>query len=108
MEIANLKENLRQVISLRDELIELKKGNRRTYSLKEYADLFRDRLRWTDHGMSDSFSLAEHDAFTRLDILCDIEDEKFNSAFSTHKTKLLSIMNRYINDLRLGFDKHDL
>lgn len=108
MEIADLNENLKQVISLRDELKELKKGNRRIYSLREYVDLFHDRLIWTDHGMSDSISLAEHDACSRLDILCDIEVEKFNSAFSVNKTKLLSIVNRYIKDLQLGLQLYDL
>lgn len=108
MDITDLKENLRQVISLRDEIVQLRKEDRRTYSLREYVDLFQDRLSWTDHGEMDKFWRPMHVANTKLDEMRGIDVEKFNSAFATHKTKLLSIVNRYIKDLQLGFERYDL
>jgi hypothetical protein len=108
MDTADLKENLRQVISLRDEIVQLRKEDRRTYSLREYVDLFQDRLRWTDHGESDRFWRPMHVAITKLDEISNIDVKKFNSAFTTHKAKLLSIVNRYIKDLQLGFEQQDL
>lgn len=108
MEIADLKENLRHVISLRDEIVQLRKEDRRTYSLREYVDLFQDRLSWTDYGDRDKFWVPKYNANAGLEKLRDIDSEKFNSAFATHKTKLLSIVNRYIKELQLGFEQYDL
>lgn len=108
MDIADLKENLRQVISLRDNLVELKKGHIRTYSLSEYLDLIQNRLIGTDHGERDKFYWPMHVANTKLDMLRGMDIDKFNSAFSTNKTKLLSIVNQYIKDLQLGFEQNDL
>lgn len=108
MYVNELKENLRKVISLRDEIQDLKKGNKRTYSLREYVELFRDRLIQVDHGERDRFWWPMHVALTKIDEFTDITEEKFNSQFSANKTKLLSTMNRYIKDLQLGFQQHDL
>jgi len=108
MDITDLKENLKQVVSLRDNLIKLEKGDMRTYSLNEYLDLFQNRLNGTDHGERDKFYWPMHVANTKLDILREMDIEKFNSAFSTNKSKMLSIVNQYIKDLQLGFEQNDL
>lgn len=105
--IAELKENIIGIISLRDELIQLKKYDRYTYSLYEYIELFREKLIFTDHGGNDIFWDPKHVALTKLDQLSDIDEESFNSRFSANKTKLLSIMNRYIKDLQHGFHLYD-
>ncbi len=108
MDIQELRENVQKVISLREEVKNLKKSIRRTYSLREYVDLFRDRLIFVDHGERDRFFWPMHIASTKLDELSDMRNDEFNSRFSTTKTKLLSIMNRYIKDLQRGFVEHDL
>ena len=59
MDIQELRENVQKVISLREEVKDLKKDNRRLYSLKEYVGLFRDRLIFVDHGERDRFFLAD-------------------------------------------------
>ncbi len=105
----NIKENLEKVISLRDEIKDLKKGKQRTYSLREYVELFRDRLIYVDHGERDRFWWPMHVALTKIDEFIDIRrEEKFNSQFSANKTKLLSIINRYIKNLQYEFQQHDL
>lgn len=103
----DLKENLKLVFSLRDEIMDLKKGNFRTYSLREYVDLFRDRLIHTDHGERDKFWWPMHIALTKLDELSDIEENKFNSQFSANKRKLLSTINRYIKEMQNELQEHD-
>ncbi len=108
MQEIDLKENLKRVISLRDEIIELKKGNSRTYSLREYVKLFRDRLIYVDHGERDKFWWPMHVALTKLDELSDIEENKFNSQFSANKRKLLSTINRYIKEMQNELQEHDL
>jgi len=108
MNINELKKNLEKVISLRDEIKDLKKGKQRTYSLREYVELFRDRLIYVDHGERDRFWWPMQVALTNIDEFTDIREEKFNSQFSANKTKLLSIINRYIKDLQHGFQQHDL
>lgn len=108
MDIADLKDNLRQVVSLKDNLFKLKKGDMRTYSLSEYLDLFQNRLIRIDHGERDKFYWPMHVANTKLDILREMDNEKFNSDFSTNKSKMLSIVNQYIKDLQIGFEQNDL
>jgi hypothetical protein len=108
MNVNDLKENLKRVISLRDEIMELKKENRRTYSLREYVELFRDRLIHIDHGEIDKFWWPMHIALTKLDELSDIEENKFNSQFSANKRKLLSTINRYTKEMQIELQEHDL
>ena len=108
MYVNDLKANIKQIISLRDEIKELKKNNQRTYSLLEYVELFRNKLIHADHGERDRFWWPMHVALTKLDELSDIRPEKFNSQFSANKTKILSIANHYIKDLQRGFLQHDL
>ena len=108
MDIQELRENVQKVISLREEVKDLKKDNRRLYSLKEYVGLFRDRLIFVDHGERDRFFWPMHIAFTKLDELSYMTNDEFYSRFATTKTKLLSIMNRYIKDLQRGFVEYDL
>jgi hypothetical protein len=107
MDLQELKENLKTVIDLQAEVKDLKKGNRHTYSLREYVDQFRDRLINIDHGDRDRFFWPMHIASTRLDDLSNLTDAEIDSRFSTTKTKLLSIMNRYIKDLQHEFYIHD-
>jgi hypothetical protein len=106
MYIEDLKENLKLVNELRDELKVLKKEARRGYTLHEYIDLIQERL-WNDHGERDRFAEPKRLANFKLDELRDINKEQFNSAFSKNKTKLLSILNRYIKDLQIGFQESD-
>lgn len=110
MNINELKETLQAIISLRDEIEKLTKNTtvRHTYTLKDYVDLCHNKITWVDYGDRDKFYVPYHTASMRLSELRDIDDEKFNSAFKTHKTKLLSILNRYIKDLQHGFELHDL
>lgn len=108
MNISELKQNLQQIIYLRDEIAESKKETRFGYSLKEYLELFRDKLIFVDHGERDKFWCPKHEATQKLDSLSDISLNEFSSAYSKNKTKLLSIINRYIKDMKLGFIQHDL
>lgn len=108
MDIQELKENVISVISLKEEVKDLKKDNRRSYTLREYVGLFRDRLIFVDHGERDRFFWPMHIASTGLDELSNLTNDQFDTRFSTTKTKLLSIMNRYIKDLQRGIMEHDL
>lgn len=99
---------MKKVISLRDEIQDLKKGNQRTYSLREYVELFRDRLIHVSHGERDRFWSPMQLVLKKIDEFTYIEEEKFDSHFSANKKKLLSTMNRYIKDLHYGFQQHDL
>ena len=108
MNISELKQNLQQIIYLRDEIVESKKETRFGYSLKEYLEQFRYKLIIVDHGERDKFWCPRHVATQKLDSLSDLSLDEFNSAYSKNKTKLLSIINRYIKEMKLGFIQHDL
>lgn len=73
----------------------------KTRLLELYWDLF------IDHGEWDSFFCPMHVASNKLDELTYMTDDELNSRFSTTKTKLMSVMNRYIKDLQRGFVEHD-
>jgi len=102
-----LKENLKRVIVLRDELKDLPKNNGRGYTLWECIDLFRERLINVDHGEGDKFWLPCHRATTKLEFFEEIGKTKFNTAFATNKTKLIAVLNRYIKDLTSEFEVVD-
>jgi hypothetical protein len=107
MDTSELKENLKRVIELRDELQALSKSNRRGYTLWEYIELFRERLIFVDHGEADKFWLPLHRATTKLDFFVEAGKTKFNSAFATNKTALLAVLDRYIKDLTSEFQVVD-
>jgi hypothetical protein len=108
MDIKELHENTRKVISLRDEIIVLEKHRKEPtgYRLNEYVELFRDRLIWVDHGERDRFWVPMHNTLIKLDEMANIDPEKFNSNFATYKKNLLSVINRYIKEMHQGFDAH--
>lgn len=108
MNISELKQNLQQIIYLRDEIVESKKETRFGYSLKEYLEQFRYKLIIVAHGERDKFWCPRHVATQKLDSLSDLSLDEFNSAYSKNKTKLLSIINRYIKEMKFGFIQHDL
>lgn len=102
-----LKENLKRVIELRDELKDLSKSSRRGYALYEYIGLIRDRLIFVDHGEADLFAEPARIAGNRLAILADIGEDKFNTAFATNKAKLLAILQSYLKGLQSGLQQRD-
>jgi hypothetical protein len=106
MDINELKEHLKKVLELRDELKDLPR-NGRCYTLWEYIGLFREKLINVDHGEADLFAEPARMAGNRLDILADIGEEKFNAAFATNKAKLLAILQSYLKGLQSGLRKLD-
>lgn len=106
MNIQELKENLQKVILLREEVSCLQKHHRRTYSLREYTEQFRERLIFVDHGERDRFSWPVYIASKKLDELYENRDE-FEVRFSASKAKLLSAMGQYIKDIQRGIKEHE-
>ena len=109
MNIDELKNNLRKVISLRDEINNFKKGSRHTaYKLSDYINLTYEQIIAVDYGDRDRFYLPYSNATFQLQNLMQTDEKVINTKFSVHKIKLLSILNRYINNLQHGFLEHDL
>lgn len=106
MDISELKEHLRRTISLKLELKELKSNG--LYKLSDYLKRFHRSLIDTDFGERDKFWLPYWDTSKELEELLHIDSNKLNSQFSANKTKLLSIVNRHIKGLQLGFREYDL
>ncbi|MDO7876032.1 hypothetical protein Q5H93_14910 [Hymenobacter sp. ASUV-10] len=103
-----LRSNLRRVIELRDEIKEMPKPTGRgAYQPSDYLNQVRDRLRAVYHGERDRFYVPHTDAIMALQHLEELGTPKINSSFSTSKTKLLSILNRYIKGLQRGFAEHE-
>lgn len=90
------------------EVKDLKKSMGNSQSLKGYIELLYDRLIVVDHGERDRFYVPKHITSLKLNELFNMTNDQFNSRFSTTKTKVLSIMNRYIKDMQRGFEEHDL
>lgn len=108
MNTDEIKNNLIKVISLRDEIKDFKKGSRQTaYKLSDYVDLCYDRIIAVDYGDRDRLYVPYSNASMKLQDFMQTDDKIINSQFSAHKTKLLSILNRYIKDLQLGLQEHD-
>lgn len=107
MNIEELRENLKQIRLLRNEIAELKKERRFGYSLSEYLNLLRNKISFIDHGEDDKFWNPMHIATSEMSRLIDIRENEFNSAFSKNKRKFLSIIDRYIKDLQHGIDFHN-
>jgi len=108
MRIEEIRNNKRRLKELRDEILDSKKDSRFGYTLFEYLERVRDSIIYVDHGEGDLFFVPKHRATMKLDDLMDIDVKAFNSAYSKNKTKLLSIVNRYINDLTNAIEIHDL
>ena len=106
MNINDLREHLNKTISLKEELKELKKTD--LYKLSDYLEMFHKSLVYTDFGERDKFWLPYYYASNSLKELHEFREEELNSKFSANKTKLLSIVNRHIKDLKHGFQQHDL
>jgi hypothetical protein len=72
MNISELKQNLQQIIHLRDEIAESKKETRIGHSLKDYLEQFRYKLIIVGHGERDEFWCPRHVATQKLDSLSDL------------------------------------
>jgi hypothetical protein len=107
MEILELKNNLRKVISLQEEIKDLTNSKKQLFSLTDFMENFRNCLIYVDHGERDRFFVPMNIALNKLNNLSDIVNNNSKLSFSQTKTKLLSIMNRYIKDLQRGFEEHD-
>lgn len=101
-----LRNNLRGITAFRDELKDLAKPTSRFgYQMSDYVEQARDKLRAGYHGERDRFYVPYADALNQLDQLR--EKQTLNTQFSTSKTKLVSILSRYIKGLQRGFQEHD-
>lgn len=108
MDIQALKSNLLAIIALRDKVEALSSSDsHHGYQLSDYAEKARTRIYSADHGDDDWYFLPQWDAGNRFRQLQENGDARIDSAFATSKTKLLSILNRYIKDLQTGFREHD-
>lgn len=107
MDIHELRECVRETTILYEEVQGLRKDNKRSFTIVDYIEMFRQKLIFTDHGERDRFFMPMHIASKKLDELTDMPKERINSRFATTKTKLLSIMGRYIKDLLRGFEEYD-
>jgi len=103
MNIQELKNNLIKVIALQKK-IRVKNKNSSGYSLKEYADQFRESIIYVDHGEGDRFAEPLRIASTELDLLSNSD---YINRFAATKTKLLLIMGDYIRDLQHELQKFD-
>lgn len=109
MDVNALRANLSRVIALRDEIEALQKpAGHFGYSLSDYVTQAYDRVINGYPGERDRFYVPHSVAVMKLQDMLDIEHDKLNSAFATNRTKLLSILNRYIKGLQRGFQEHDL
>ena len=91
---------------MRDELIPLTKPTSRfAYQMSDYVEQAHAKLRTVDHGERDRFYVPYAYALQYLDQLR--EKETLNTQFLTSKTRLISILNRYIKGLQHGFAQHD-
>lgn len=108
MKIQELKESVQKVITIRDQVRELKKTDRYSYTLGEYLVQFRERLNFVDHGERDRFSSPAHFANVKLSELTSKAPDELELRFSASKAKLLSIMSEYIKDMNRGFVEHEL
>jgi len=106
MDINELKLHLNKSISLKKEIIELKKTDKR--SLSDYLDQFCQSLLLTDFGDREKFRLPYRDASERLKFFYDIDSNELDKRFTVNKTMLLSITSRHIKDLQSGFREYDL
>lgn len=103
-----LRDHLRRVIELRDEIKELTKPTGHGgYQLSDYVDRARQRLIDAYHGERDRFYYPYAVALNRLDQLQEVETAKLNGLFSTHKIRLLAALNRYVKSLQAGFHQSD-
>lgn len=102
-----LKENLKRVISLRDELQSIAKPKvpNLVCTLKEYGERLRSLFSDTDHTVSDEFVNIHHNASHRLERLMDISNSILNLTFKTSRKQFVSVMNDYINGLQKEFSK---
>jgi hypothetical protein len=109
MNVNALKANLSRVIALRDEIEAFQKPSEPfSYSLSDYVSEAYDRVINGYPGERDRFFVPHSVAVMKLQDMLDIEHDKLNSAFATNRTKLISILNRYIKGLQRGFQEHDL
>jgi len=104
MDIAELKTTVQEIIALRNEIESFSKSEISfAKSLSDYINIVHNKLMWVDHGIKDRFYSPRFFISKSLSELMDIENKKINSAFSKHKSKLLSILNRYIKEMQKGF-----
>lgn len=108
MRIEELRNNLRRLKELRDEIIMSNSKSRFGCTLFEYFVRIRESIIYVDHGEGDLFFIPKHRASLKLDELMDINVKEFNSAYSKNKTKLLSIVNRYLKDITHAIETYEL
>jgi hypothetical protein len=98
---------LLRVKEIRNEIRDLDKKNSLNNDISYYIDLFHEKLIFTDHGERDKYALPKIDAINKIERMRLISTEKINSNFAQNKTKLLSIVNRYISQLQDELQKPD-
>jgi len=103
--VEELKENLKDVILIRDELqgIEKPEFPNMVCTLKIYGVRLLNKLREVDP--DEPFNKIRIRAIHRLEDQMDVPNHLLNSAFKTNRNKLVGVLNSYANGLQKEFSK---
>jgi hypothetical protein len=91
--------HVRQIEEIRQSVSDLNNPKSIGDCLIDYHYMARQKISSFPHGERDKFYVPYHTAINKLDGMLDEGEGKFSTAFKTSKTKLLSILDRYIKSI---------
>jgi hypothetical protein len=104
----NLKEHIKEIEQLYVEIENSEKRDRINGNLISHLQVFSEKLRYFDHGEKDVFYMAEFSVLKKIEALEeDFNEKQFQTAYSTVQNRLLSILKKYLKEMKNGLEELD-
>tara|TARA_B110000503_G_C7007896_1_gene354396 strand:- start:411 stop:737 length:327 start_codon:yes stop_codon:yes gene_type:complete len=104
----NLKVHIKEVEGIYKEIENAEKRDRINGNLLSHLEMFSEKLRYFDHGEKDVFYMSEFSVLKKIESLEeDFNEKQFQTAYSTVRKRLLSILKKYLKEMKNGLEELD-
>ena len=102
----NLKVHIKEIEELYNKIENAEKRDRIDGNLISLLEMFSEKLRFFDHGGKDIFYMAEFSVLKKIESLEeDFNEKQFQTAYSTVRKRLLSILKKYLKEMKNGLEE---